>query len=40
MEDSKILETLKKARNRKRGFDQAVDLVVCLKDIDLTKPEH
>ena len=40
MEDSKVLETLKKARNKKRGFDQAVDLIVSLKDIDLKKPEH
>lgn len=40
MEQSKIIETLKQMRNKKRNFSQAVDLVVSLKDLDLKKPEH
>ena len=40
MEKEKILEALKKIRNKKRKFAQSVDLVVSLKELDLKKPEH
>ena len=40
MDDSKVLEVLKKIRNKKRNFNQAIDLIVSLKDLDLKKPEH
>ena len=40
MEQGKVIETLKKMRNKKRNFSQAVDLVVSFKDLDLKKPEH
>ena len=40
MDESKVSEALKSVRNSKRGFDQAVDLIVSLKDLDLKKPEH
>ena len=40
MEKEKVLEALKKIRNKKRKFSQSVDLVVSLKELDLKKPEH
>ena len=40
MDNSKILEALKNLRNKKRNFNQAVDLIVSLKDLDLKKPDH
>ena len=40
MDQSKVIETLKQVRNKKRNFSQAIDLVVSLKDLDLKKPEH
>ena len=40
MEQTKILETLKNIRNKKRNFSQSVDLIVSLKELDLKKPEH
>ena len=40
MEKSKVLEALKKVRNKKRKFSQSVDLVVSFKELDLKKPEH
>ncbi len=33
-------DALKQVRNKKRGFSQAIDVIINLKDIDLKKPEH
>ena len=40
MDNPKVLEALKSIRNKKRNFDQAVDMIVSLKDLDLKKPDH
>ncbi len=42
VEETKIIEALKKAKekSKKRNFSQTWDLIVNLKNIDLTKPEN
>src|SRR3989344_1796762 len=40
MEKSHVINAIKEARNKKRGFSQSFDLVVSLKDLDLKKPEQ
>ncbi len=42
MQKQEILETLKKVRenSRKRNFDQTVDLIINLKQLDLKKEDH
>ncbi|MDD5087144.1 MAG: 50S ribosomal protein L1 [Candidatus Nanoarchaeia archaeon] len=42
MDKKKLLEALKKVKedSKKRNFNQKVDLIVNLKDLDLKKPEH
>jgi len=42
MDKNKILTALKKAKesSTKRNFNQTVDLIVTLKDLDLKKPDH
>lgn len=41
MENKKILEALKTAKaDSKRKFEQKIDLIFVLKDLDLKKPEH
>lgn len=37
LDENKILESLKKAKASKRNFNQTIDMVINLKDIDLKK---
>lgn len=42
MDKKKFLETLKKAKedSKKRNFNQKIDLIINLRDLDLKKPEQ
>ena len=42
MDEKKIIESLKalKSESKKRNFEQKVDLIVLLKDLDLKKPDN
>lgn len=40
MDKNKLLELIKKARNKKRNFNQKFDLIITLKNLNLKKPEE